>query len=140
MDIQSCPRRMQEMGPWSKDGGQDTWEEQPRQPGELTPRCSFCGSLHPGKFLELVAQGWAVGPTDKTYKVYLHQVFNGPERTAAPGEPLPALEQYTQSKFYFQHLSEAQQRQFIDLYNRQAIHFAKPGYFYVLPFFMQIAR
>lgn len=140
MDIQSCPRRMREMGPWSRDEGQDTWEEGPRRAEEVTPRCSFCGSLHPGKFLELVAQGWTVEPTDKTYKVYLSQTPDDPGISPAPGASPPAPRRYMRSKFYFQHFSEEQQRQFIDLYNRRDIRFTEPGYFYVLPFFMRIAQ
>lgn len=140
MDIQTCPRRMHEMGPWNREEGQDSWSNEPRREGEVTPRCSFCGSLHPGRFLELVGQGWAVGPTDKNYKAYLHQVFSGPEQEGAPGEPLPRLEEFVRAKFYFQHFSDAQQQQFVDLYNRQAIRFSTPGNFYVLPFFMKIAQ
>lgn len=139
MDIQTCPRRMREMGPWPREEGQDSWLDEPRREGEVTPVCSFCGSLHPGKFLELVAKGWAVGPTDKNYKAYLHQVFDGPMRTGIPGQRLPELEQYTRAKFYFQHFSGAQQQQFIDLYNSGSVRFSLPGHFYVLPFFMYIA-
>ena len=139
MDIQTCPRRMHEMGPWSREEGQDKWLDSPRRQGEVTPYCSFCGSLHPGKFLELVAKGWAVGPTDKNYKAYLHPVVNGPMRTGIPGQRLPEVEQFTRAKFYFQHLSDAQQIQFIDLYNEGSMHFAMPGHFYVMPFFMRLA-
>lgn len=140
MDIQTCPRRMAEMGPWDHREGIDEWTETPRREGEMTPFCSFCGSLHPGKFLELIARGWSVGPTDKNYKAYLHQVFTGPERTAVPGEPLPVLEQFRQSKFYYMHLSEEQRQQFIGLYNDGVMRIGDPGYFYVLPYFMRLAE
>src|ERR1044072_4336078 len=63
---------MREMGPWEKSEGHDEWREEPRRAGEAVPYCSFCGSLHPGKFLKLVGEGWSVGPTDKNYKAYLH--------------------------------------------------------------------
>lgn len=138
MDVQSCPRRMHEMGPWSRDEGQDTWSEAPRRPGEVVPFCSFCGSLHPGKFLELVAQGWTVEPTDKNYKAYLSQSASMRDQ-AAPGQALPSADAYRRSKFYYQHLSDAQQQQFVDLYNRGSMRLAVPGHFYVLPFFMRIA-
>lgn len=131
MDVQTCPRRMREMGPWSREEGQDTWSDTPRRAEEVTPFCSFCGSLHPGKFLELVAQGWTVEPTDKTYKAYLSQ------ESATPGPAVPRV--YRRSKFYYQHLSDTQQQQFVDLYNRGSMRLALPGRFYVLPFFMQIA-
>lgn len=129
MDIQTCPRRMREMGPWERSGGQDEWRDEPRRDGEAVPYCSFCGSLHPGKFLELIAEGWEVGPTDKNYKAYLH-----PPR-GKDGERSHEV----RAKFYYQHLSSAQQQQFIDLYNRQVMQISYPGHFYVLPFFMRIA-
>jgi hypothetical protein len=128
VDIQSCPRRMREMGPWDRSEGQDEWREEPRRSGEAVPYCSFCGSLHPGRFLKLVAEGWSVGPTDKNYKAYLHPPRSEPDGAAQ-----------IQAKFYYQHLSGAQQQQFIDLYNRQVMQISYPGHFYVLPFFMRIA-
>lgn len=138
MDIQTCPRRMREMGPWPREEGLDSWSEDPRREGEITPFCSFCGSLHPGKFLELVASGWVTEPTDKTYKAYLCQAPVPQNRTAAPGQPLSVSGSRARSKFYFQHLSDAQQEQFVDLYNKGMMRFAEPGHFYVLPFFMHL--
>jgi hypothetical protein len=38
-------------------------------------------------------------------------------------------------KFYFQHLSGAEQDKFIDLLNGKKINLAYPGHFYVLPYF-----
>lgn len=139
-DIQTCPRRIMEMGPWDKAEGIDDWRESPRRDGEVTPYCSFCGSLHPGKFLALIAQGWSVGPTDKNYKAYLHPTREeGPEPGGRPGDPLPQITPQIQAKFYYQHLSPTQQRQFIDLYNQRQMQISTPGYFYVLPFFMRLA-
>lgn len=40
-----------------------------------------------------------------------------------------------QYKFYFQHLSVAQRREFVTLYNNDALTIGYPGYFYTLPFF-----
>lgn len=71
----SCPRRMQEMGPWQRADWQDTWRA-----GPVGPVCSFCGSLDPDRFLELVRQGWLVVPTDKNYKVYLEKPLTDQER------------------------------------------------------------
>jgi hypothetical protein len=133
MDIQTCPRRMREAGPWEKVEGRDSWTESPRQWDEVVPACSFCGSLHPGKFLELVARGWAVGPTDKNYKAYLNQI---PQNGDEPNQS--ASRRYRQAKFYYQHLSDSQQVQFIDLYNRGGMILGHPGRFYVPPFFMRL--
>lgn len=74
----SCPRRLHEMGPWPKDEHLDTWIEGHGR--GVDPCCSFCGSLHPEKFLVLVEQGWIVGPTDKAYKAYLSQPASAEEK------------------------------------------------------------
>ena len=66
-----CPRRA-ETG--IQYPGPDTWRDRPSLAGataSATPTCSYCGSLEPGRFLELVEAGWIVGPTDKDYKAYL---------------------------------------------------------------------
>lgn len=33
--------------------------------------CSYCGSLSPEKFFEAIEAGYEIGPTDKSYKVYV---------------------------------------------------------------------
>lgn len=66
-----CPRRVE--GAPEFDNGPDRWvagRGLVHQGQE--PSCSFCGSLHPDRFMELVRAGWVVGPTDKSYKAYLH--------------------------------------------------------------------
>ncbi len=40
-----------------------------------------------------------------------------------------------QAKFYFQHLSEAEQDRFIELHNTRKLNLGFPGHFYVPPFF-----
>lgn len=65
-----CPRRAEGAPPFDK--GPDRWAPGHglvHQHRELS--CSFCGSLHPDRFMELVHEGWSVGPTDKGYKAYL---------------------------------------------------------------------
>lgn len=83
--------------------------------------CSYCGSLHPDKFLEAVELGHEVGPTDKSYKAYI-------------GHPHP------HSKFYFQHLNEAQRAKFIELYNKDVMKIGYPGWFYTTPFFIKFQK
>lgn len=112
---QTCPRRM-EGGPWKLEENQDSWNST-----GSGPSCSFCGSLHPDRFMELARGGWTVGPTDKTYKVYLSSPEGEGDRKEA--------------KFYFQHLSVQQQDEFIDLVNSRSMKIGYPGHFYVLPFF-----
>lgn len=68
----TCPRRA-ETGRDNPDSpfvgsgtNLDTWRTD-----ATGPSCSYCGSLHPDRFMELVQEGWTVGPTDKSYKAYL---------------------------------------------------------------------
>lgn len=90
---QTCPRRMGEFGPWSREEGQDTW-----MPGRSLGRreavglsCSFCGSLHPDRFMELVREGWIVGPTDKNYKAYLGRAATAEEKAQRKTDWLDSL-------------------------------------------------
>lgn len=119
MSTTTCPRRMEEMGGWEYKEGLDGWN---LRDGLLC--CSFCGSLNPDAFMELVANNVILGPTDKNYKVYVtveghHHNF----------------------KFYFQHLSEEQKKKFIELCNMRPRPFQleHPHRFYVLPFFIEVA-
>lgn len=107
---QTCPSRMQQLGPWERAEGIDRWDF---VVNDLC--CSFCGSMHPDRFMELVRESikpeskvgieWATG---KGYKVYVHrkEVVN----SSAGG-----------IKFYMWHLPEALQTvQTIDLINQAA--------------------
>jgi hypothetical protein len=157
---QTCPRRMTDFGPWPRDPDLDTWTTGHGLIGqsEIGQSCSFCGSLHPDRFMELVREGWIVGPTDKPYKAYLERPFTAEEiasrkaaymaRFAGLSEQAVAElgEQYdreftsvgsTVAKFYFQHLTVEQQDEFIALHNAHRIKFGPPGGFYVTPFFAQ---
>lgn len=149
---QTCPRRMGETGPWPHEEGQDVWRQ-----GTFGPSCSFCGSLHPDRFMELLREGWIVGPTDKSYKAYLGKPLTGDEREQGRAEwvdhmsPLGSEDRVAlaemwdrehafpqcgqEAKFYYQHLSEAQQQEFIELHNGKSMRVGYPGHFYVLPYF-----
>lgn len=107
-DRHRCPRRVLEFGPWQRTDW-DTWRED--------DTCSFCGSLRPEKFFELVEAGEEVIPTDKSYKAYVGKY-----------------------KVYFQHFDDQDQQRFIDLYNRGRMNIAYPGYFYKPPYFIVFDR
>jgi len=93
--------------------------------------CSYCGSLSPELFLDGIEKGeLEVEPTDKNYKVYVRRLA---------GEKLP-LPSGNMGKFYFQHFSAEQKHKFIDMVNEKRIKFGTPGYFYRLPFFMEIEK
>lgn len=114
---QTCPRRMKELGPWKYREGLDAWNRD--------GTCTFCGSLSPEKFFELVEQGAEVGPTDKSYRAYVRD---------------PMVRVHGQAKVYFQHFGEADQHRFIELYNARKMNVGEPGYFYKLPFFVQTRK
>lgn len=105
---QTCPRRMEEFGPWEHKEGLDTWKER-----DGASVCSFCGSLNPEVFLDKAAAGAEIEPTDKSYKAYLDK----------------------NQKFYFQHFSREQRIEFVRRMNAKELKLAYPGHFYVLPFF-----
>lgn len=114
-EAQTCPRRMDDFGPWPREEMLDSWVLRHDYKGELTMSCSFCGSMHPDAFMQAIADGREIGPTDKNYKAYV-----GPNS----------------AKFYYQHLSVEQRHAFIDHINARTITIGYPGHFYVLPFFV----
>lgn len=81
---QTCPRRMAEHGPWERAEALDSWTTGHGVVGQdaVGLSCSFCGSLNPDRFMELVRDGWIVGPTDKNYKAYLDRPATGAEKRA----------------------------------------------------------
>lgn len=145
----TCPRRMQEFGPWEREEDQDTYLPRHGIVGSDEPCCSFCGSLPPYRFMELVEQGYIVGPTDKDYKVYLSRPYTDDEREEYrqrllnnhPEEAVGSLMETVRGeqigKFYFQHLLDEQKRKFVDMLNKKQVVIGNPGYFYRLPFFVE---
>lgn len=101
-----CPRRAENPGPWKFLPEEDSWDRD--------NTCSYCGSINPDEFMRLAEAGTELGPTDKSYKVYMPT-----------------------GKFYFQHLSEEQCRKFVDLLNEKKLVIGYPGHFYSKPFFVQ---
>lgn len=124
MENHTCPRRVEngQADPNSPFRGSgidlDTWRSEP-----VGPCCSYCGSLNPDRFMELVRIGWIVGPTDKSYKAYLSEGASG-----------------RQQKFYYPHLSSEQRDEFIELHNSHQMVIGYPGNFYVTPFFATSRR
>ncbi|MBI4900916.1 MAG: hypothetical protein HY829_10615 [Actinobacteria bacterium] len=143
-----CPRRDEVLNPDGpfKVPNHDEWHgKDPRR------TCSWCGSMHPDDFLAAIRAGVTVGPTDKSYKAYVEETLNDPDRVAL-GERYKAqgftrehatdLAKHASGahigKFYYRHLSEEQQGEFIGLLNAKAVHVGYPGHFYVLPFFVKV--
>lgn len=109
MSSQTCGRRMLDWGPWERKAGVDHWR---KRGGVRT--CSFCGSIHQDDFFAAVEEGAEIGPTDKSYKVYVRDAGG---------------------KFYFQHLDNAGRARFIELHNAGRITYGYPGHLYVRPYF-----
>lgn len=122
----TCPRRAESYGVAAQTEDADVWWPDSARPVSEEPSCSYCGSLHPGRFMALVGEGMVVGPTTKSYKAYLHR----PHDDAGEG---PVI-----GKFYFAHLSRKQRLEFVELFNRRAVKIGYPGHFEPLPFFMKV--
>jgi hypothetical protein len=135
----TCPRRVGEFGPWSRESGQDGLRDD--------GCCDFCGSLDPDIFMSRLESGDVeLTPTDKNYKTYIRNVggksFKQTYRTDDDSTGDTSKHVWTtrdvdESKFYFQHLSEKQMSRFIELYNEKNIRLSVPGHFYTMPFFMR---
>lgn len=123
-----CPRRGESPIPdaYIEEGRDLAAPDYWRTIGGLN-RCTYCGSLHPDEFMRRLRAGDEIGPTDKSYKAYM-----------APDH----------AKFYFQHLSVEQRREFIDMLNVKnghadlapegtpAMRIGYPGHLYTEPFFV----
>lgn len=117
----TCPRRMNDYGPWQRKQGLDQFLPGHGLVGQNLG-CSFCGSMEPQVVLDWMLDGAILSPTDKNYKMYV----------AKKGE--------RNGKFYFYHFDVHQQTKFVELYNmrQRPFEIAYPGYFYVLPFFCRV--
>lgn len=168
-----CPHRAEAPYRLAGDAGVDLWESGHGLAGQdgVGSSCSYCGSLNPDRFMELVQQGWWVDPTDKSYKAYLAEPLTDDQVTARRDQwmssafvervrlaacddhaenvnavvekewqqmPAAAGHGETLAKFYYQHLGGDQQQRFVDLINAKAMKIGPPGYFYALPFFVQL--
>ncbi len=115
--------------------------------------CSYCGSVDPDVLMaRLEAGDVELGPTDKSYKVYLKNNGGAPFQQSYRDCPSDSkctgpddcthwvTREAGNAKFYFQHLSDEQQKRFIELHNDRKLHIGYPGHFYARPFFCQPAR
>ena len=141
--MKDCPRRAESLVPHKPF-------EYLNKPDDA--RCDYCGSLDADVFMARLEKGDVVlTPTDKSYKVYIrnvggepfkasHRTDNSRERNV-DGSPdqtkwVWVTRDVQEIKFYFQHLSEAQMRRFVELLNAKKLSLDVPGHFYVTPFFI----
>lgn len=114
----TCPRRAEDgtddsNSPFKYSGpNRDVWQER----ADKMLHCSYCGSVSSKEFIEYLMAGGELGVTDKNYKAYLGDAGRG--------------------KFYYQHLSEDQRKEFVELLNSRRIKFGYPGHFTALPYFI----
>jgi hypothetical protein len=129
-------------GPWAFTGECD-WDRHPDN------TCQYCGSINPDVFMARIEAGTVeLGPTDKSYKVYVvgegfQQSFRDCPKDAKCTGPDDCTHWVTRPhshmKFYFEHLSFEQRSRFVDLFNEKKLKFEGGEGFYVLPFFMRRA-
>lgn len=116
----TCPRRAEngmdrEDGPFKGSGKNlDTYVSGRGIIGQGRG-CSYCGSMSPDDFMEAVREGAQIGPTDKSYKVYVE----GYNKNGSNG-----------GKFYTAHLSQEQGSEFRELYGEGKVNIGYPGHFY----------
>lgn len=113
----TCPRRGEDLGR-ILETNQDSFDTGHELVSQARG-CTYCGSMPPNDFMDAIAKGAEISPTDKSYKAYV-QLERG------------------KSKFYFQHLSETQRAEFVRLLNAKKLKFGYPGHFYVLPYFISV--
>ncbi len=159
MEKHICPRRG-EAPPMAKLPEGDTWMMR-----HGLRRCSYCGSMHPDDVMAALKAGRKIGPTDKSYKAYLSLPNEKAGKRIKVGESTGPIHRYPdatrkeklfalfngglvtrqhygkgsemrQEKFYFQHFSEAQCREFVALLNAKKLVIGFPGHFYRKPFFI----
>jgi restriction system protein len=116
-----CPRRNEGFYPSISKNEDDKWVHRGALEKQYDSYCSYCGSLNPDVFLELVEKGAQLVPTDKDYKAYIK--YKGAE-----------------PKFYFMHLDENGIRKYIELSEKKKINFSYPGFFYQKPYFLLLDR
>jgi hypothetical protein len=111
--------------------------------------CGYCGSVLGDEFMARVEAGTVeLGATDKNYKAYLRNsggpAFKQSYRDCPKGAVCTGPKDCThwvmretdQTKFYFQHLSDAQKTRFVELLNERKVKFEGGEYFYVMPYFI----
>lgn len=68
-DVQTCPDRMMNAGPWERKEGLDSWKK-----FGSDRCCSFCGSAHPDELDAMLdLETTKIDVSDKRYKIYIRR-------------------------------------------------------------------
>lgn len=141
-----CPRRDEMPGSDERYPGPDEFGPRMSMTNGWSPGCTYCGSISGDAFMEFVRAGGTVVGTDKNYKAYVEKDTGVPAERYHETVTAPHGGTYEVSgvkdgtgiqngKFYYQHLSQEQRQEFIDLYNAGKVNHS----LYVWPFFMGAA-
>lgn len=138
-----CPRRDENPRSDTAYPGPDEYGPRASMVNGWSPGCTYCGSISGDAFMTFVREGGHVGGTDKNYKAYVEkdtgiapvpvvetvQTANGSSFESHSTQPGTGVQN---GKFYYQHLSVDQRREFVDLWNDGKLNHS----IYVMPFFM----
>lgn len=80
----TCGRRGDAFAAGAGVQGQDTWRDR-RDSYHMSPTCSYCGSISPDAFFAAIEAGGEIGPTDKSYKVYVEMPNPRPDALRVVG-------------------------------------------------------
>lgn len=152
----TCPRRVENgmdiEGALRGSGpNKDTYEPGHGLVGQVRG-CSYCGSMSPEDFMQAVKDGKSIGPTDKSYKLYVSEPLTDEQKRErlqeqvgryvgmgmsedeakkqAAADPIFGEGEHI-GKFYTQHLSEEQGFEFHMLWIDKKINWGYPGAPYV---------
>jgi hypothetical protein len=117
-----------EIGPTDKN--YKAYLGQPRSAEELTAQQASWSDGHTGRAVHQTALN--DGKTEEEADAAVVEFWRTHEK--------PLVGSETVAKFYYQHLSEAQQHEFIELYNAKRMVIGYPGYFYARPYFCQFGE
>jgi hypothetical protein len=129
--MHTCPRRMQEWGPWERTEGIDRYGPDHGVTGQPSG-CTFCGSMPPDEFMTAVKAGAEVGPTDKSYKLYVSwpnpepSVLHPISAVPTGRDPLPSP---TLTYLTWAEMSEAQRNEALAVFGADA-----PGHYSAIGF------
>ena len=127
----TCPRRMSDFGPWERKEGLDEYTKGHGLVGQHRG-CNFCGSMHPDDFMQAVRDGLEIGPTDKSYKLYVKGIpYPEPDAlrivssSTGPGQGLTAYKDLSRAEKKAVRVEYKGRRRYPEDY--------KEGYYHLIP-------